>query len=214
MLHSTEYAGVKGRQCQSVHCAQWGWLPSWTRLVLETGWNTAFKQLGTASDWEFILHLVESVYQGCTPVGQSRLQPDTVKHVTAEIKEDLKKHIRSHRSSQAPTRDQSEIHFTVWSLARSPWRTEGATVHVPDQYHSWRQRSPNQRHRSKTWRPCSKSCWHCSKNQRWRNCDEWSSCHGSTGLKNECRANWSFEGVRVPRNVASMYRSMTQRPMI
>ena len=142
MPHSAEYVGVKERQCQSIHHAWWGWFPSKSRMAPGAWWNTAFEQLGSAFNWELILHLLEC-YQGHTSIGQSRLQPDTEKHVKAEIKEDLKGQIRLHRASWAPTRDQSEVLFTIWSLARSLQRTEGATVQSPGQSQNQRQRLTN-----------------------------------------------------------------------
>ena len=100
MLHSAEYAWVLRRDDVRVHIMHGdGQLPSQTRMEAEAGQNTALEQLGSASNWEFILHLVESVYQGLISIGQSRLQPGTTKHVVAQIKEDLKEHISSNGAS-------------------------------------------------------------------------------------------------------------------
>ena len=176
MLCSAEYAGVKERWHQSMHCVWQGW--SQTKIASEVRWNTTFEHLGHACNWELILHLVDSVYLGLTSIGQSRLQPDTMKHVVAKIKEVLMVHIRLERVPQACTRDQSEVCSIVWSSVRSPQRTEGTTLQGPDQSQSWgqsqdqRQRSSGQRHRFSTQGPCSKSCRHCSKSCELRNGDE------------------------------------------
>ena len=93
-----------------------------------TGWNTTCEQVGSASDWDFILCLMESVYQGLTSVGQSRLWPDTVKHVVAEIKEDLKEHISLHRVSQAPPETRAK-YVPLPNLWLDPHRGLKALLH-------------------------------------------------------------------------------------
>ena len=105
---------------------------------------------------------MESVYQGLTSVGQCRLWPNTAKHVMTKKREDLGEHINLQRASQAHTRDKSVVCSIVLSLARSPWRTEGATAQGPGQYQSWgqyqdqRQKLLSQRYSSSTWGPASR----------------------------------------------------------
>ena len=221
MICSEEYGGVKERQCQSAHCTQWGLLPSWTRTAPEAGWSTTFEQLGSATNEEYILHLVGSVYKGHSSVGQSRLQPVTVKHVTAKIKEGLKEHVRSHRVSQAPTRHQSTVHCTVW-LWLNPHRGLKVLLHrvlvnprAKGTGHWAGGNGCQARHTgSRAKDPTPKAV-----DTILRTGDRWivmNMPYTMAALAQWMSAKWTEvgEGVRVPRNVASAYRSRTQRLMI
>ena len=187
MLCSAEYVGINKRHHQS---AWQKWLPSQTQMDPEAGWNTAFEQLGSASDWK--LHLVESIYQRYISIGQSRLQPSTGKLVITEIKEDFVEHIRSYRAPQAPTRDQGKVCSTAQSSARAPWRTEGATAQGPgwSQSQGWRSlsrrwQSTSHRHRSESCRPCSSSPRYCSRSWKQREHEECTPSHGNADWGNE-----------------------------
>ena len=57
MFHSTEYVGVKERQHYITCHPQWGQLLSKTRMAPEAKQNTAFEQIGSTYDQEFILCL-------------------------------------------------------------------------------------------------------------------------------------------------------------
>ena len=159
-----------------------GRLPSQTRMAPEAGQNTAFKQIGSASNQESILCLVQSVYQGCTSIGQTDFNLIQW-NMSAEIKEDLKEHIRSHGASWAP---ETRVKYTpLLNLWLDPHRGLKALLNRVLVYPRAKGRGCQARNWSKSWRPYYKSHRHCFKNQRQRNCDEQPSQHGSTVSKNE-----------------------------